>query len=195
MTIEQAEDIVRQVGGIIADRPLADDHGTQWAIPLTDLSCSVGKAKYAFFKYAEHLAKKNLVMEVTDNRGLPITDTMITVYGMLCTVFREDAHEINEAIYGLEKNTKNYSQEDLNKIAETLSKKFGLNNIDIAPDDNEAIIEFNNFLADIQNNYSPDKFKESDHPYLAYNGTLERKKYHGVSKLAWDRETNKGLGL
>jgi hypothetical protein len=195
MTIGQAEDIVRQVGSVIADRPFDDDHWLCWARPLTDLPCSIGKAKYAFFKYAEHLVEKNLFLEVTAIVGSPITDTMIIVYGELCTVFREDAQEVNEALYRLGKNTKKYSQEDLNKVAETLAKKFGLNDIYSSPSTTEAIVEFNNFLADMQNNYFPSEFKESDHPYLAYSGSLERKKYHGVSKLAWDKETNERPGL
>lgn len=195
MTIEQAEDIIRQVGSAISNSPFDDDHWMCWAKPLTDLPCSIGMVKYAFFKYAEYLVKENLIFEITDDaRGLPITETMITVYGML-VIFRENSDEINQAAYKLHKNPNKYSDDELSTVEKKLSKKFGVSRIYGRPSGDEDIIEFNNFLADMQNNYSPNEFKESDHPFLAYSNTLESNEYRGVSKLAWDKETSNRLGL
>lgn len=195
MTLQEAEDIVHAVGGVLGENPFPNDEDGlwRWARPVTDLPCSMGRVKYAFFVYGEHIVQQDPTTAL-DANGKPITDTMISVYGML-TMFREDADEINKAIYKLHKATDKYSGEEFNKLHAAVSKKFGLNNIDATPTDTDAMIEFNNFLADVQNNYDPHDFKESDHPFLAYSGTLERKKYKGVSRQAWDKETSDNLGL
>lgn len=194
MTIREAEDVVQEVGSVLADNPYANDEDGlyRWARQLTDLPCSLGKIKYAFFMYAEHIAKRDPATAL-DANGQPITDTMISVYGML-SAFREDADEINKVIYKLHKDADKYSNQELDKLHATLSEKYGLKNINVQPTDTDAMIEFNNFLADVQGNYFPNDFKESDHPFIAYDGTISAKKYHGVSRLAWDKETSDKLG-
>lgn len=190
MTEKQAEEIVRQVGAILAKNPFDEEHYMCWARPVTDLPCSLGKAKYAFFKYAESLASNNMILTTTDKWGKPKTDAMIIVYGMLSTLFREDAVEINEEIFAYIELCKTFfTEEEKVQTLNDLALNFGFEPNSMRPDTHNAEIEFNNFLADMQNNYHPNKMKDSDHPYLAYDGIVEDTEYHAVSRLAWDRYT------
>jgi len=135
MTFEEADELI---DNFVDKYNIQNVNGVDFTVyPITELPCSSGKLKYAHFLFAEYMIGEG---EFTKSLG----DMLVKSYAYLARFLDEDDGKVSE----------------INKENLTFLKKLnegGLYSSLILNEVNSLIlqntIEFNNFLADCQNNY------------------------------------------
>lgn len=168
MTITEAENISADFGEfyankrgsliVLTDGTIADDYAKEGGIPylsVWDLPHSPAKIKYAIFFQAEHAVKHGYMdfippgddREKDVNTKPVIGNVLHDGYGLLGD-FVENAHEINEERRAID------SIEDSQKQKVARIKFEAKRRVNFyTPDQYELRAEFQNFLADLHNNW------------------------------------------
>lgn len=139
MTPLEAEEIINKYSKCIKSL----DGTTEIVQPISDLPCSQGKLKFAYFIYGEELIKKKLLPE-------KVGSYLIESYSWICQQFAEDPETINAEHRQYIERIKQGSEIAQNNPRLTLAKN--------AVKDS---IEYNNFLADCQGNYGKSEEKQA----------------------------------
>lgn len=166
MTINDAENIIADFGDfyaekrgslqVLADGTIADDYEDIPYFSVWDLPYSPAKIKYAILLKAEHAIKNGYMdfippgderEESVTLKTQPIGNVLKSGYGLLGD-FVEDSYEINNRIREIWQ-IEDVRKRDVEKIK--FEAKFKVNFG--APDHYELEVEFQNFLADLHNNW------------------------------------------
>lgn len=140
MTINEAQQIVSEVGKLMSNPPEGD---SRLVHPITVLPCSPAKVKFAFFLTTEHLIKEEALSSQQ-------AEALISIYASINTAFREQADEINNEYRKILKEINRGKTESLEgfKLKYNLESALSPSSLSL-----QSQIEFHNYIADCQNNY------------------------------------------